>query len=179
MLLSSVRANNNTPFLFSPASFPHPREIRAGHGGQDAKAGARRHPQPGGESVQGAGGSSTLALPTPAAPLPRPCLRRAHPGPPRQGVFQCQCYGVAPPPAPPSDARRFPRCSPTSAASGKHLRSCPRARRAPSVSARAWRTETASLPHVLTADQRRASPAGATHLGSGAALPPPQTSADK
>lgn len=83
MLLSSVRANNNTPFLFSPASFPHPREIRAGHGEQDAKAGARRHPQPGGESVQGAGGPSTLALPTPAAPLPRPCLRRAHPGPPR------------------------------------------------------------------------------------------------
>lgn len=82
MLLSSVRANKNTPFLFSPASFPHPREIRAGPGGPDTKAGARRHPQPAGESVQGARGPSTLALPTPAAPLPRPCLRRARPGPP-------------------------------------------------------------------------------------------------
>lgn len=160
MLLSSVRANKNTPFLFSPASFPHPREIRAGHGGPDAKAGARRHPQPAGEPLQGAGGPSTLALPTPASPLPRPCLRRARPGPP----------GLRGPPVPVLTAwRPLPRRPPPRAASHAALPPPPRrestweaapAQSAPPPplrlgSARAWRTETASLPPPYCGSETR------------------------
>lgn len=122
------------------------------------------------------GGLSAPALAIQGAPLPRPCPRCAHPGPPGLRDFQRSSTGLAPTRAPP-----FPGRSPSHAAVPPPLlhfqkapEKPPRARGAPSASPDRPPSRSAQDGRYFPSSLRRTKVAHplrvATHLGSGQAL---------
>lgn len=148
----------------------------------DAKVGARRRPEPAGGSVQGARGPFSARLRHPRRPapvfLPPPRSSRSARAPGTSsapGPLPLRPFPGAPLPTPLSHLRR--------SASRKHLRSHPRTRRAPSSSPAGIPSRSADGNRFFPSSVLRTRDAHPqledTHLGSGTALRPPQTSADK